>query len=205
MIQEGVSTVDFAYVKPFRDIGPLSTDSNSGSYVDLAAWTSISLSSPPCQKLGFSNTRFPLYLESYNASAQVKAYELYAAIANPKSAYNNSLFLFEGYSTQGVRSTDESSTAFAFREANILVAPVLIYPPSTTETDYDAALQGNELRQILHEGSGYTDMRVYVNYAYGDETQEHWYGAETWRQRRLQNLKSKYDPEGRFSFYAPIV
>ncbi|KAI1585122.1 hypothetical protein PtrCC142_012205, partial [Pyrenophora tritici-repentis] len=32
-----------------------------------------------------------------------------------------------------------------------------------------------------------------------------WYGHESWRQKKLQALKQKYDPTGKFSFYAPIA
>ncbi len=40
--------------------------------------------------------------------------------------------------------------------------------------------------------------------AYGDEGTKSWFGYENWRQDRLKALKKKYDPKGRFSFYAPI-
>jgi hypothetical protein len=48
-------------------------------------------------------------------------------------------------------------------------------------------------------------MRVYVNYAYGDENAKEWYGAEAWRQQRLSALKKKYDPQRKFSFFAPVT
>lgn len=47
-------------------------------------------------------------------------------------------------------------------------------------------------------------MHTYVNYAHGDETLQELYGYEAWRVSRLESLKSKYDPKGHFSFYAPI-
>lgn len=47
-------------------------------------------------------------------------------------------------------------------------------------------------------------MHAYVNYAHGDETLEEVYGYEAWRVARLRALKEKYDPLGRFGFYAPI-
>lgn len=31
------------------------------------------------------------------------------------------------------------------------------------------------------------------------------YGHEQWRQDKLKALKTKYDPKGKFSFYAPAV
>lgn len=58
---------------------------------------------------------------------------------------------------------------------------------------------------IIHEGTGRSEMHTYVNYAYGDEAKENWYGHEKWRQERLLTLKNKYGPKRKFSFYAPIA
>ena len=43
-----------------------------------------------------------------------------------------------------------------------------------------------------------------MNYGLGHEESEELYGYETWRLEKLRRLKRKYDPEGKFSFYAPI-
>ncbi|KAF7589612.1 hypothetical protein BBP40_004026 [Aspergillus hancockii] len=205
IIQEGVKAVDPVYTKPFHDIGPLSVQPIGGSYTDLAEWTGISLSSPPCQKAGLVNPRFPNYLESYNIPAQRKAYDIFADEVRGTSAFNNSIFMFEGYSMQGVKAIDSQSSAFAFRSENILSAPLITYAPAGPELDKKAAQLGNQLRQILHDASGRPEKRVYVNYAYGDETPQQWYGSEKWRLARLQALKEKYDPAGKFSFFAPVA
>ena len=52
---------------------------------------------------------------------------------------------------------------------------------------------------------GRDEFHAYVNYAFGTETNEEMYGYEQWRQDRLLALKDKYDPQRRFSFYAPIA
>jgi hypothetical protein len=200
-----VKAVDAVYTKPFHDIGPLSVEPMGGSYTDLAGWTGIALSSPPCQKAGLVNPRFPNYLETYNAQAQKEAYEVFAEGVRGSSPFNNSIFMFEGYSMEGVKEIDSKSSAFAFRSENILSAPLITYAPAGSELDKKAAQLGNQLRQILHKASGRPDVRAYVNYAYGDETPQQWYGNEKWRQARLQGLKKKYDPEGKFSFFAPVA
>ncbi|KAI1128159.1 putative FAD-dependent oxygenase [Nemania abortiva] len=205
IIQEGVTVVDSAYTSPFHDIGPISSEPLSGSYLDLAAWTGIDVSSPPCQKAGLANTRFPIYLKKYNATAQKEAYDIFAKhVGGADSPFNNSIFMFEAYPQQAVRAVDSSSTAFAFREENLLVAPLLTHAPGSQELNDEAALIGSQLRDILHLSSGNKDLHVYVNYAYGNEEPENWYGYEQWRQQRLRDLKQKYDPHGRFSFYGPI-
>lgn len=205
IIQEGVTSVDPVYTKPFHDLSPLSVTAENGTYLNLAAWTQISLDATPCQKSGLANPRFPLYLGDYNVTAQKLAYDLFASSANSSSAFNASIFMFEDYPSGGVKAVDGDTTAFAFRGANILSAPLITYAPSDAARDEQAADLGNGLRDILHAGSGDSEYRVYVNYAYGDEGPTGWYGSEEWRQSRLQTLKSTYDPAGLFSYYGPIT
>jgi hypothetical protein len=47
-------------------------------------------------------------------------------------------------------------------------------------------------------------MSVYIGYARGTETAQQVYGSDGVRLRKLKGLKQKYDPHGRFSFYARI-
>lgn len=163
------------------------------------------MNDPPCQKTGMVNPRFPIYLQKYNVAAQRKAYNAYASAVKGDSPFNTSLFMFEGYSNEGVKAIDSASTAYAHREINLLGAPLITYKPGGKDLDKKAAKLGNKLRDILREDSESKDLRAYVNYAYGDETQKAVYGHEQWRQHKLRQLKKKYDPEGKFNFYAPIA
>ncbi len=205
IIQEGVTTVDSVYTQPFHNIGPIAITPNNGTYFDLARWTGIALDQGPCQFAGMANPRFPVYLPGYNATAMQEVYDLFKAGTAGSSPFAGSLFMFEGYSTQGVKAVSDASTAYAFRVDNLLVAPLIQYTPGTAALDAQAQQFGNQLRQALHRGSGRTQMHTYVNYAYGDETPLAWYGADQWRQDRLKALKKKYDPKGKFSFYAPAA
>lgn len=206
LIQEGVDAVDPAYTQPFHNLGPIVVQPASGTYLDLAKWTGISLSDTPCQITGNANPRFPIYLKSYNTTAQRQVYDLFTqATTNASTPFSNALFMFEGYSTQGVKAISDGATAYAYRSDNLLVAPLLTYKPNGKALDDQAFKLGNQIRQVLYEGSGQTSLNTYVNYAYGDETPKAWYGADQWRQDRLRSLKKNYDPNGRFSFYAPIA
>ncbi|KAK5662338.1 hypothetical protein OQA88_8245 [Cercophora sp. LCS_1] len=205
IIQEGVSAVSSAYTQPFHDIGPFSIEPASGSYRDISGWVGINLDAPPCQKAGFANPRFPIYLEKFNATAMGEVYDAFKTATLPSSPFHGSLFMFEGYSTQGVKSISASSSAFAFRGDNLLIAPLLQYTPDGPSLDAYAAQVGNNLREILRQGSGRQDLHTYVNYAYGNESPQQWYGFESWRQQRLLTLKNKYDPFRRFNLYAPAA
>ncbi|KAM7187212.1 hypothetical protein V8F20_011058 [Naviculisporaceae sp. PSN 640] len=205
IIQEGVDAVDPIYTAPFHAIGPFSVDPVVGDYRDLARWVGIDLAAPPCQKAGLANPRFPVYLEKYNATAQQQIYNIFKAGTNTSSPFHNSLFMFEGYSLQGVKAVPSASTAFAWRGDNLLIAPLLQYTPAGPALDAAAKALGNQLRQVLYEGAGYTEPHAYVNYAYGDEGNTGWYGPQLWRQAKLKLLKAKYDPLGRFSYYGGIT
>ncbi|KAI1749587.1 FAD binding domain protein [Xylaria castorea] len=205
ILQEGTDTVDSVYTKPFHDIGPMVTDAAGGSYTDLPTWTGLALDTPVCQKAGLVNIRFPIDLQSYNLDAQRKVYDLFASTLKEVPALNGSLILFEGYSLQGVQAVPSDSTAFPNRAGNLLLAPLLTYAPDGPSLDKSAIDLGNSLRQFLYEGSGQKELYTYVNYAFGDETLKNWYGYDQWRLDRLKSLKQKYDPTGKFSFYAPIA
>jgi hypothetical protein len=175
IIQEGVSVVDPVYTAPFRALGPIAITPNNGTYRDVSKWVGIAMDSPPCQKTGAANPRFPIYLFNYNATAQQELYTAFAAATTAAgSPFAGSLFMFEGYSTQGVQLVDRASTAYAFRDDNLLIAPLLSYTPAPG-LDKQAAALGNQLRQILHRGSGRSEMHTYVNYAYGNESPKEWY------------------------------
>ncbi|KAF2445831.1 FAD-binding domain-containing protein [Karstenula rhodostoma CBS 690.94] len=205
-MQEGVDAVDSVYTQPFKDIGPLAVTPEAGTYRDLGAWTNIALDSPPCQDFGFNNPRFPIYIKNYNGTALRAAYDLYAsAISGADNPYTNSIFMFEDYATGGVRAIDDRSSAFAFRSDRVLAAPLIIYDSTGAAEDASVAKLGNQLREIIHQGTQQSELHTYVNYAYGTETTQQWYGYDAWRQERLKALKTKYDPKGKFSFYAPIL
>lgn len=73
-----------------------------------------------------------------------------------------------------------------------------------SKLDARATAFGENLRRTLHETDVSSEMHTYVNYAHGDETLQELYGYDPWRVARLTHLKDKYDPMGRFDFYAPI-
>lgn len=200
-----MKSIDPKISKPFHDLKPIAISPESGDYRDLARWTQIDVDAVPCQKNGLVNPRFPLYLQEYNVSAMKNAWNLFAKETGPDTPFNTSIFMFEGYSTQAVRGTNAQSAAFAFRQENILTAPLITYKPGDSELDKKAASVGNELRNILHRASGQYHMSVYVNYAFGNENPISWYGEEKWRQERLKSLKNKYDPKGKFSFFGPVA
>ncbi|KAJ3489362.1 hypothetical protein NLG97_g6013 [Lecanicillium saksenae] len=204
LLQEGVKVVDAKHSAALKNLGPVSVENTPGTYLDLAAWTMISMDDIPCQKLGVNNLRFPLYLDAYNVSAVRKVYDMFAEGLRGTPEFAHSIFLFENYPVQGLRKPDGKDSAFAFRDDGILVAPLINFAPGSRDLDGKAVILGEALRATLHEASGRDTMHTYVNYAFRDNSEE-MYGAEAWRQEKLARLKAKYDPHGRFNFYNPVA
>ncbi|KAF1948943.1 FAD-binding domain-containing protein [Byssothecium circinans] len=205
ILQEGVDAVAEEYTTPFTSLGPVASEGEGGDYRDLPRWTGNHNEGPVCTKAGLANIRFPIDLQVYDIPAQRKVYDVFASTLKQTPAFSNSLCLFEGYSLQGVKAIPSKSTAFPFRDSNLLVAPLIIYKEDGEELGKKAQAFGTELRDILHKASGRTELRAYVNYAFGNEGARQWYGYEQWRQDKLRALKRKFDPQGKFSFYAPIA
>ncbi|KAL8303087.1 hypothetical protein RB600_006807 [Gaeumannomyces tritici] len=206
IIQQGVKAVSPEYTQPFHDIGPLVAIPKTGDYPQVSGWAGVSLSSPPCQKAGLANPRFPIYLDAYDPATMAEAYAAYAAAVGPAdSPFHSSIFMFEGYPSQGLRAVDASSTAFAHRDRNLLNAPLIQYnPASGADVEVRARELGGRLRDMLQAGSGRAGKAAaYVNYGYGNEEEGQFYGDAA-RVEKLAALKDKYDPSDRFSFYAPI-
>ena len=145
-------------------------------------------------------------MTSYNVTAQRKAWDLYSsAIKGADNPYYNSIFMFENYASAGVRFRENDASAYGFRDATTLAAPLIIYNSTGKAEDEAVKKLGTQLRDIILGGTGSQELHTYVNYAYGNEGPEAWYGHESWRQKKLKALKQKYDPKGKFSFYAPIA
>jgi hypothetical protein len=113
--------------------------------------------------------------------------------------------MFENYASGAVRDRSNDASAFGFRDALTLAAPLIIYNSTGKAQDEAVKKLGTQLRDIIREGTGSKELHTYVNYAYGNEGPESWYGYESSRQKKLKVLKQKYDPKGKFSFYAPIA
>ncbi|CAI6333726.1 unnamed protein product [Periconia digitata] len=205
ILQENAVLVDEKFTAPFTALGPATSAAGAGDYRDLSVWTGNAENQTFCQKLGFAAMRYPVELQVYNVPAMRETYDTFTAGLQSTPALGFSVVLFEGYSTQGVHAVPAPSTAYPFRESNLLVSPVMLFQEDTPELAETANALGTQLREIIHKASGEPNLRVYVNYALGNEGPEAWYGAEQWRQDKLKTLKSKYDPEGKFSFFAPIA
>jgi FAD/FMN-containing dehydrogenase len=202
VLHDGPSEALKKHTEPLRSLGPLSLDSGGVPYAQMARFLVSDLDSAPCQP-GSTMQRFPVRLRKYGVLAMQKAYDLFNEKMKEIPALNNSMFALESYPIQGVKSVSRESTAYAFRDDPVLISPFLFYTP---DTSLDALVSewGEALRKLAQGDSADEQMHTYINYAHGSESLEAIYGHERWRLERLRRLKAEYDPEDRFSFYAPI-
>lgn len=147
---------------------------------------------------------FPTYIPRYNSTALRRVHSIFNNITTTyPTVAMNSIYVLEGYSQQAVKAVPEHSTAFPNRAYPILTSPVWGYNDTAISGVIQAA--SRDMREAMVFGTGEGEpLHAYVNYAFGDETTHELYGYEAWRVEKLEALKRRLDPQGRFSFYAPI-
>ncbi|KAL9614728.1 MAG: hypothetical protein Q9167_000797 [Letrouitia subvulpina] len=190
-------TIDEAqpYLKPFIELGPLSTFNGTTPFPKLRHALGQGVTDPLCAA-GKTTVTFPVGLETYNVETNRKVYELFTEMVTQAPDLKGSFIQFEGYSLQGMKAVDPISTAYGHRDDNILVSYTMAYPPSAAN-DAVAAKYGRQGRQLFIDGEAPRPHNAYPNYAYGDETVQQLYGYEPWRLQKLRKLKKKWDPNGR--------
>ncbi|KNG50758.1 fad-dependent oxygenase [Stemphylium lycopersici] len=187
------------YTDPFAALEPLSTDSGVTNLAGVSAFLGAERNGPSCEK-GFTRSLVPVSADTYDAPSLHKVIEIMATFP---SEFRASVVLFESYSTNRVGQIPDNSTAYPDRDGQLLYSPLMTYQPNAT-LDAAAWKYAGLIRDTLIEGTNKA-YEAYVNYARGDETTEELYGYEPWRLERLRALKSEYDPQGKFNFFAPII
>ncbi|KAL3478660.1 hypothetical protein BJX99DRAFT_224109 [Aspergillus californicus] len=203
-IQRNVTNIECELIDSFRDLSPdAPLVAQAGLYTDIPRWIDTQRGGRGCARDSFK-VRFPIGFPRYNRDALREFYDKFAEATSGSSPFNTSMVLLEQYSTQGVKAIPEDSTAFPHRQDDLLLSPVITWTSTDEETENEAIALGDTLREILHEKSGSEELHAYVNYAAGNEGPKNWYGYEPWRLEKLQELKRKYDPDAKFSYYAPV-
>lgn len=158
-------------------------------------------------KLGLSTIRFQINVQNYNIQAQREVSQLFAIETSETPEFSNSYIMFEDYPIHRVKAVPSKSSAFPHRDDNIIIAPVVTYDNKANDPELDAKANklGEKLRQIIFTASDQKELHAYANYASGSETRESLYGSEPWRLQKLEALKKRYDPEGKFNHYASIL
>lgn len=200
--------------QPYHDLKPLAVLKETGTYRDVPRWLQINADGPVCNSQtllpGAGTIRFPVDVKAYDLDALAAAVEKFVELTTTVAEFRASFFMIEQYATHTVQDIPSSDSAFASRDARLLLAPAFFYPSLVVESgernealDEMALQYGQEIRGILVEGARKSGRsHSYVNYAFGGESEKEIYGKD--KIERLRELKGVYDPENRFGFYAPI-
>lgn len=202
IVYQGTREEAQPYIDMYQALGPANTTIIDTDYTQISSLTGNGNDGIACSHGLYYALRFPTGFETYNLTTNRNLFTKFAHITSQQPAFNDSFFLFEDYSTEGVWAVDPTSTAFPDRFNHHLVSPVIIYFDSSL--DDEAVAAGRELREIALEFKP-GPLNAYVNYAHGDESEEDWYGHDGWRIQKLAGLKRKYDPHNRLIYYAPIA
>ncbi|KAL2802543.1 FAD-binding domain-containing protein [Aspergillus granulosus] len=191
------------YLAPFDELSPLSIVDGNVPFPQVPDIQGTGIYNATCAK-GFSRITGPAGLQVYNITTQRQIYELFNRNINAYPELNASGVVMEGYSVAGVRRIAADSSAYPLRDDYLLVQSTISYSPNP-RLDPIAIQWAEDNQRLWNEGQPTRKPRAYVNYASGRESLEEMYGYEPWRLERLRRLKAQYDPEGRFSYYNPIV
>ncbi|KAK0746969.1 hypothetical protein B0T18DRAFT_489395 [Schizothecium vesticola] len=193
------------FAAPFRVLGPVAEQSWEGkTYMEInRLGGSDETSELACGK-GYYRHMFGSYYKRHNVTAMRRVHSILTDMTRKyPGAGNLSFFFVEGYAQQGVIKVPADSTAVPYRAYPLLSVPIFTYTDPSWSDDIIATTM--EIKRVMTESGGPGEPpRGYVNYGFGNEESEELYGHEKWRLEKLRRLKRKYDPEGKFSFYAPI-
>ncbi|KAI9665342.1 MAG: hypothetical protein M1831_001779 [Alyxoria varia] len=117
----------------------------------------------------------------------------------PKARIETAVYL-EQWPIQALLAAPANSTSFHDRRTSTRIYWHFHYDDPSLETYFNQ--KGRDFRAAVHETSGFDRLQVYANYAHGDEGAATWYGPENLGP--LRNLKRRWDPKQRFSFFNPI-
>ena len=198
---------------PFLTLNPVVATNVTVPYTGVAHASGAGVEDPVCAK-GLSWKLFPVGLQVYNIATNRAIYNIYSKMGTRCKQSRPSILrallmhivriiclcMFLHHLPS--QSFLLLSYYRVFLTLNSSFAPV--YPANHT-LDAIADTYGKQARGVLHAGDAPgRPLNTYVNYASTDETPEQMYGYEPWRLAKLRALKEKYDPKGRFNFYAPV-
>lgn len=195
----GAGNIPTEYTDPLNALKPVSVAEARVDLLGANANTGASYTGPACAD-GSVRQTFPVDLNSWDLNNLRTAINLFSTFP---ASLSNSVMLLEGFATNRVLEIPTASTAYAYRSSQLLASPLFTYPANNATLDAYVLGMGRQIRAAMLNGTG-LQLRAYVNYANGDESQEAVFGYEPWRLQRLRDLKKRYDPSGRFNFYEPI-
>ncbi|KAK8108235.1 uncharacterized protein PG998_010248 [Apiospora kogelbergensis] len=138
-------------------------------------------------------------LKTFDVPTIVSVVRKMSDFFDTQPAARKSALLLETWPNQAVMAVPDDATAYPWRDATTYGQIELRWDTPGDPVEAAANALGRDVRAALAATSGYGNLTVYVNYAWGDESLESIYGAK--KLPRLARLKAQYDPSNVFQFY----
>ncbi|KAI1433774.1 FAD-binding domain-containing protein [Xylaria sp. CBS 124048] len=188
---------------PFDLLGPVSTQDGNVPYTEIANVCGMGEDSWLCD-YGLVHMHYSAGTQIWDVAAQREIYILFNRNVLERPEFSRSAVVMEDYSHAGVIAIDPKTSSYPWRDRSLLNFITVTYSPNST-LDAFARKWARQTRDIWNAAQPDLLPSTYVNYAHGDESEESMYGYEPWRLQKLRSLKALYDPNGRFSYYNPIL
>ncbi|KAI8962424.1 FAD binding domain-containing protein [Daldinia sp. FL1419] len=117
-----------------------------------------------------------------------------------KTGITSTIIGIDAYSNYATRQFGSKHASYSQRDVNFFALIVPIYEDASLDPAVEAF--GSRVRELWLGSSGYDIPKIYQNFAHGDEPLEWIYGDSL---PRLQQLKKKWDPRGRFNQWFAIT
>ncbi|KAI0398686.1 hypothetical protein F4802DRAFT_592432 [Xylaria palmicola] len=141
-------------------------------------------------------------VRNFSAATWIATFEKMSKFYTEYPTARLSVIQMETFPNQAAFAVPDENTAYPWRDATGNMIFIFAYTNATTQLAEAANNMGREIRSDFVATSGYQDLAVYVNYAYGDESLEQIYGER--KLPRLAALKAKWDPENVFAYNNPL-
>ncbi|PKX89314.1 FAD-binding oxidoreductase [Aspergillus novofumigatus IBT 16806] len=143
---------------------------------------------------------YHLGLATTDVSTFESAFEKYVSFSAKNPWYRGRLVI-ERYATEVAMAVPTSQWGvFPWRDIKTQLIFLNYFDDASHDDEVHAFIQ--PIRENFQKTSGFKEQHTYVNFAYGDEGPEVWYGAHNLP--RLVELKQKWDPTNQFGPGAPV-
>ncbi|KAH9890257.1 hypothetical protein F4778DRAFT_378444 [Xylariomycetidae sp. FL2044] len=188
-------------IAPLLDLGPTVANISIVPWNKLIATVGFGIDPTICQK-DVIRVVYGINLRQLSSATYDAVFQKMAVFYDSYPDAQQSAIEMEIFPNQAAVAIPVDETAYPWRDSiGYILINFLWIVENDTLTEAVRNL-GDELRQEFVETSGYPELRVYVNYAYGDESAEQMYGQDNLP--RLTALKSTWDPDNVFRYNNPL-
>jgi hypothetical protein len=190
--------------KALEAIAPILALEPSYQLIKEIKWTEVStqttflLDEPVCKDSQIYDI-YPINWKTFNATSMSESFAKLVQFWDDNESGKTAVITVETWPTQATMAVPDDATAYPWRDTTTYIMIQMIWKELGDPVQGPADEFAVALRSDLAATSGYDDLAVYQNYAWGDETLEQIYGAR--KLPKLAKLKAKYDPDNVFRFY----